>query len=597
MTNEVCFWVFCFVPQASSPVPKIFGFAEFVSSLALLVIVYTVTDIRYRFRIAITPLPLYRLTFILIAVIGVESLLTEIWMAEGWWVPKVVFLTRVIWQTLFAILFLTLFMSWMYYAFISPPIFNPSNSSRYAQTLYQIIVKGSSNELPVIADELGRSAKSLVTWSCERASAGSDSPAANKRRAVQKPTTADFAYDILRLVANRKLCSHIIGSSHSTAIAFFDATSQLEKRGVPLEGFAKSISTEAIENEDSLLYNESDEYSAGLLGRIQPFSNAIYGDINLIEILGQNFGSPLDVTHTRYFEWNSNQWRIYCHVTLVTIRAHVESDRSRGHSFPISRALGTIKYATAETYKLNENDTALFESEPFQKLTVVTEFLKDVVDLIGKQPARMPATQLRSRAAHGGMHDLYDELAEMMFDVIFSASHVTAPPSTAWMIHYNTVWDAFFNWATPNAAWKIVRFKLRRLLYEEIVSIERWPNFKNTRILGFCLNIFGFPEKFTKNRREALALMRAVLSWTARNYLQLWLTKPEMAKECLIGSVTFDEVTQRLAKTYLSMPDEPPNRQYLELRGAQLQPVRSQMRKLLRARPGIDRRVLLDKRN
>lgn len=38
---------------------SIFGFTTFISALALLVIVYTVTDIRYRFRVAITPIPLY----------------------------------------------------------------------------------------------------------------------------------------------------------------------------------------------------------------------------------------------------------------------------------------------------------------------------------------------------------------------------------------------------------------------------------------------------------------------------------------------------------------------------------------------------------
>ena len=35
----------------------IFGFAEFVQAFALFVLVYTVTDTRYRFRISVAPIP------------------------------------------------------------------------------------------------------------------------------------------------------------------------------------------------------------------------------------------------------------------------------------------------------------------------------------------------------------------------------------------------------------------------------------------------------------------------------------------------------------------------------------------------------------
>lgn len=49
---------------------SIFGFAEYISALALLVIVYTIADVRYQFRIAVAPIPLFKLTFILITVIA-----------------------------------------------------------------------------------------------------------------------------------------------------------------------------------------------------------------------------------------------------------------------------------------------------------------------------------------------------------------------------------------------------------------------------------------------------------------------------------------------------------------------------------------------
>ena len=74
---EICsheFFDICFVKPSAGPETSIFGFAEFGTALALLVIIYTIADVRYRFRIKVAPIPLFLLTFIL-AIIGFASLL------------------------------------------------------------------------------------------------------------------------------------------------------------------------------------------------------------------------------------------------------------------------------------------------------------------------------------------------------------------------------------------------------------------------------------------------------------------------------------------------------------------------------------------
>ncbi|HLD08870.1 MAG TPA: hypothetical protein VJB68_02340, partial [Methylophilaceae bacterium] len=78
MTTEVCYWLFCFVPVGTSTTVKIFGFSEFLTALALLAVIYTITDVRYKFRIAVTPGFLYIATFYLIVIIGLQTLLTEV---------------------------------------------------------------------------------------------------------------------------------------------------------------------------------------------------------------------------------------------------------------------------------------------------------------------------------------------------------------------------------------------------------------------------------------------------------------------------------------------------------------------------------------
>jgi len=47
--TEYCFWLFCFEPISASPASKIFGFSEFLAAVALLAVIYTITDVRYKF--------------------------------------------------------------------------------------------------------------------------------------------------------------------------------------------------------------------------------------------------------------------------------------------------------------------------------------------------------------------------------------------------------------------------------------------------------------------------------------------------------------------------------------------------------------------
>ena len=81
-----------------TPQSSVFGFAEFISALALLVIVYTISDIRYKFRIHIAPLPLFTITYISIAGIGIGTLLLDVWSASQWPVLHIDFLSYFILQ-------------------------------------------------------------------------------------------------------------------------------------------------------------------------------------------------------------------------------------------------------------------------------------------------------------------------------------------------------------------------------------------------------------------------------------------------------------------------------------------------------------------
>lgn len=562
MVDEVCYAFMCFVPPAKSDVPRIFGFAEFISALALLVITYTLADVRYRFRLAIAPAPLYRLTFGVIGLIGVATLLSEVWVAQGWWLLKTDYLTRAIWQGYFGLLFLVTFMVWVWYAYIHPPVYSRRNHHRYAQELYQVILKGADSDLAVIADELRRSAKALVEFA-PSIPRSHYSPGENTEKR-QLSDVEGYAHDVLLLIANRKLCRHIIASAPATAILLFEEALVAKKHHLPLGTFAKNISAEAVANSDSLLYHEVDSFSSGLLGHIQPFRQAIYGHYALVEGLGERAGSPLDVDYKEYGEWTARQWKAYCRATITTLGAYVRETRGRQHSYSIFRAVHTIQSAFGDAYKLNGDTEDFYSTDIYQRFDSAVDFVRDAVEVIERlQPPLAPSKLRRREVEH--RKDIYDLLADLMFELVFAASGIAGPPDKAWTIHYNTVWGQFFNLGTEGHVWKILQFKLRRLLYDEIATLETLPNFKNSRILGICLNVTGLKITTGDYGRSYRALTKAILSLACRCYPRLHKQTRRIAETVLIGGISYDEQHNRLVKTYLQGLNEEPSKEYLQL--------------------------------
>jgi len=555
-------WGICFVPTQGAA--TLFGFKDFIAALALLIIIYTVSDIRYRFRVTVAPVSLFKITYALIGLIGFGTLATDIWISEKWLVPDSL-MTTAIWQGILAALFLGLVITWMHYAFINPPIFGRNNFKKYAQELYRIVLKGSETELPIIAHELAASAKSLVTL------ASGLRQVKPEAKSELKPCAEGYANDMLLLIASRKFCRHLVASSPMTAIRFLDAVAETKAYHVPIGLFAQNVSTEAIRNKDSGLYHEDEGYNSGLLGYIKPFSQAIYGNYELVEALKQH--SPLDIDYKSAWAWDADQFETYCRVAQMTLKNYLEGAHWGQHSYVLTRALHEIQGTTSRAIFDVKRAGDDYYGDAWHRLSAGVDFIKGSINLIGELKPPPQARTLRIRAQQRNRlsnEDFYDRLAEAMFEIIFSAAYIDGPPDKAWSIHYGSVWGDFFERSNDNRAWRIVQFKLRRLLYDQIRDLESMPNYKAARVLGICLSVMGLKMgKRSGYGQDYAALKAVVLAWTQRNYLRLREVNAEIADSCLIGSITFDAEQSRLVKTYAKGLRPEPDQEYLPL---QMQP-------------------------
>jgi hypothetical protein len=543
VTVEQCFVGVCFIPLDSGG-QKFFGFSEFLAGLALMVLAWTIADVRYRFRVQTAPVPLRGITFSVVATVGALTLLTDLWRAEQWLVPRGNILTPASWQAILGGLFLLTFLTWTWLAFIRPTNYGRHNAERFAQTLYRFILKGSPAELAVIADELTYSAGALVLHATDRGRLKNYRLEREVDTKKTIPKVEAYANDLLLLIADKRLCRAIVESSPSTALAVFQAMADAKKYGIQIETFAKNIVSEALTNKDSFLYHETEGYESGLIGYHKPLSQAMFSNYEMVETIG----TLLDPDIYGQREWDATQWEAYCRVVLMTFRSYLKEGHG-GHSFVLYRAKGYIENAAADLYTLNELASGS-DTDASRRLRVVVEFVKDAVKILDEKVVP-DHVRIRMRENHGNPREtFYDHIASMIFAVIFHASAVRSPPWGCWSIQHNSVWSELITFNhLDGPAGKVVKFKVRRLLYDEIASMKRFPNFKGAKILGFCLNVMGLTVRQGDYDKDSRALQMSVLAWTRKNFVWLHGYNPRVAEACLVDGMTFDSENRRLVRT------------------------------------------------
>jgi hypothetical protein len=248
----------------------------------------------------------------------------------------------------------------------------------------------------------------------------------------------------------------------------------------------------------------------------------------------------------------------------ITVKSYLAGGNWYQHSYALYRALNNIKDSCRDIYKLNDIPSDYYSTDIYQRLRAVIHFVQEATNLIAQQKD-LPITKRRIRGTRT-QKDLCDHIADLMFEIIFSAAYVEGPPDKCWTIHYNTVWDEFFGISQQGKAWNIIQFKLRRLLYDEIVDLTKSPDYKSSHILGFCLNVMGLKigEKQGIDKND-YPLHKALLAWTRNNYLRLKTIHPAIARSCLLGSISFEEQSNRLVKTYFKGLELEAPKDYLDL--------------------------------
>ena len=366
MITDYCYRFICFVPLDANS-HKFFGFSEFIAGLALMVLVWTIANVRYKFRVDTAPLPLKGITFIVISSIGILTLLTDLWRAEEWLVPQGNILTHSGWQALLGGLFLLTVLIWTWFAVFRPSGYSKRNAKRVVNILASAIIKGSHNELSIIADELRHSIKSIVNHA-------TDDDARTYKR--QPPPVSLHADEILQLIAHERFCRAIIEASPSTAGAVFEEIRETKKysaRGI--KQFAKNIVTEAISYKDSFLYHEVGVYENSLIGLNRPLSQTLFSDHEMVEAIPTLIAPYAPWENVK---WDASKLEAYCSLVLIAFEDYID----KGYMYESQAfyaAKDHIEMAISDIGMINGTTNSGWDDDIRQRHRVVVDFIRNGV--------------------------------------------------------------------------------------------------------------------------------------------------------------------------------------------------------------------------
>ena len=525
--------------------PKFFGFSEFLTSLALMVLAWTTSDVRYRFRIDCAPIPLKGITFWVVVIVGVLTLLTDLWRAERWLVLTSIPLTIGSWQALMGGALLLNFFSWIWFAFIHPAAYGKWNAERFTQALYQVILKGSKEELSIIADELTRSMKSIVTHATEE----------NKQinQDTQNPQKVQLgANKILELMADKIFCRVVANTSPTTAIALYNEMENNNKYNIKVKSFTRNLISEAINEKSSFIYRGIRVYDSKPMEYKNPISRTLFSNYKMSDAIE----TTLCPNITDVYNWDTDQWQIYFRIVLVTLNSYNPQEHGI-YSEILKNALDYAKRSTRESYIINTTPDISYNNDYAKRIITAINFTREFIKKINEKevPENIRIKIIREDLPLEEQlivkESIYDHVASLMFGIVIDISQITNP---AWEEHisHSLIPILVNHDFQATGTEKIIQAKFRRMIYNDIKSMEKTPNQRAAREIRLVLNTTGLEIIKNKRKHGSSILQKAVLGWLKRNYDWVYRNNREIAKICLGKNTVYDNINNRIVRKYAS---------------------------------------------
>ena len=517
----------------------------FLGILAFSVAVFTLTSPKFQIRQATAIIPLRPLFFGTLLVSTIITFTIEACILYGIRVPNFLSPNTINYLITAAIAFLILY--WMKICFIKPPRFSRLTAKHFFQQAYIHIANGSKEEILALAREIMREAPRLIhhTPRIKRHHFEDDKPV--KLSAVQ--THAHFLNSLL---SDTRFCDAVAKEIPSFPAHMVEVAVELERYDAPIQLMVKRTVIAMLSNPGSALFVENEWLGQGFIGNTKPITRSIFGNWHLLEGYELGLEAPLDLGYPYARGWDTDTWRVYFGMAREYVRGQTSKGRANWDARGIHHILQTAEKAYEQLGDLKKYEDTFSPYNPTWHAMEANEFIKDLVKAFDESNGWVGFDR-RDNFRYG--HDLSSSLAALLFETIFKAAQVNTKEFRMWDVQHNTVWSPIgMNEVKDTKIMKMVRRKLRRMIWKEIVRMDDFPNYKGAAYVRFCLNVLGFyDERVHRNdtlERDSWPLAKVVAGWVKNNYQTIAISHPPVAGAMLPANIEYDRDAQTLVRTH-----------------------------------------------
>ncbi|EKG9565970.1 hypothetical protein O5P60_004861 [Vibrio parahaemolyticus] len=263
-----CFYDICF-EAINMKAGKFFGFSEYLASLAIMVLAWNIVDIRYKFRLYVAPFNLKNTSFYIMSFIGLFCVLMEVWLLKGFPVIKNSPVTFEDLQIILALTYLSVFVLWIRFTFIQPSKFGRRNADRYVGYVGNIFISRNADSISIILDEILYSINEIMELASEK-----DKQNIND--------SEKYANTLIALISDKLICEIMVDKHPILFNKIYELAYKNKKFNMDLNLFAMNFITCALDNRESFVYRESDDFSSSYLSIFKPVCSGVYDNYKII---------------------------------------------------------------------------------------------------------------------------------------------------------------------------------------------------------------------------------------------------------------------------------------------------------------------------
>lgn len=516
----------------------------FLGILAFSVAVFTLTSPKYQIRQATAIISFRPLFFSTLLISAFVSFAVEACILYGIPVPNFIRPNTINYLITAAIAILILY--WMMICFIRPPRFSRFTAKHFFQQTYVHITNGSKEEMLALAREIMREAPRLIRHTPRKKCHYFEDDTPVKLSALQAN-----AHYITSLLSDTRFCDVVASEIPSFPAHMVQVAVELERFDVPIHLMVRRVVIAMLNKPGSALFVENEWLDQGFIGDAKPITRSIFGNWSLLEGYELALEAPLDLDYPHARSWDTDTWRVYFGMAREYVRGLTSNGRVNWDSQGMRHILQTTERAYEQLGDLKKYEETFSPYNPSRHAREANAFLKDLVKSFDESNGWVDFDR-RDDFRYG--HDLSSNIAALLFETIFTAAQVNTKDFRMWDIQRNTIWAPIERHEIRDIKiMKMVRRKLRRMIWDEIRRMDGFPNYKGAAYIRFCLNVLGFYDESVHRsdtlEKDSWALAKVVSRWVKENYQMIAISHPPVAEAMLPANIEYDQDAQTLIRT------------------------------------------------